>query len=277
MTIALGIVANGGLVIAADTQETVQGYWKRDQGKVRAAHHGDAGGHQTSCLIAAAGHAGYCDAIMERVIKRFLLKHDYGSADEIEAAIADVIKTFHMEHVVPFQSESLEVSAIIAAQANFHSGLWVSDKSAVTVCHHYTAVGIGASHALELLGRLWHVHLDVETTAILAAYVLYDVKEHVDGCGKATEVVYLRNNDFYSIPQPGIEYLEREFSGHLYELQPEIMRFAIGASAEKVSTISRLLKGQRSKLEKARQFLVQQSAAPPIKPQDVVSAFQPSV
>lgn len=53
MTIALGMLASNGIVLATDTQETVQGYWKRHQGKMTAVQ-SEAG----AFVIAGAGRSG---------------------------------------------------------------------------------------------------------------------------------------------------------------------------------------------------------------------------
>ena len=64
MTIALGILASDGVVVATDTQETVQGYWKRHEGKIQAAQTA-----QGAVVVAGAGRAAYADALGQSPVK----------------------------------------------------------------------------------------------------------------------------------------------------------------------------------------------------------------
>src|SRR5438132_1411166 len=61
MTIALGILASNGVVLAADTEESYEG-WKGEHGKITGVGaQATKGGN--CCLITGAGDALYIDAI----------------------------------------------------------------------------------------------------------------------------------------------------------------------------------------------------------------------
>ncbi|HEV3139507.1 MAG TPA: hypothetical protein VGY57_03270, partial [Vicinamibacterales bacterium] len=70
MTIALGILADDGVVIAADTQETI-GYSKLNQGKIAAFGHRRPDGNWRHCLFSGAGPAVYIDACRDQFMKAF--------------------------------------------------------------------------------------------------------------------------------------------------------------------------------------------------------------
>lgn len=62
MTIALGIIAPDGIVVAADRQAAA-GYQKADEGKLRLVWHADLAG---SLVTTGAGDSAYLDSIADR-------------------------------------------------------------------------------------------------------------------------------------------------------------------------------------------------------------------
>src|SRR5579864_1057389 len=107
MTIAVGILAADGVVIAADSQETVQNYWKGNQGKVWwSAYYGDSekrnGRSAGVCAVACAGRAGYCDALTSRVIDVFKRTPDVVENEDVRALFEEETVKFHNVHVVPY-------------------------------------------------------------------------------------------------------------------------------------------------------------------------------
>jgi hypothetical protein len=199
MTIALGIIAEGGIVVAADTEES-SGYMKSSEAKILSVLDGVQLGKQTkpnfptgACLISGAGDSGYVTALMYELAEVFLDKKDLVDKP-LQKAFQTCIKDFHTEHIIPFASypgaDRPGVEMLIAFNRNHRSGLLVSEKSAVFRKMPYKAVGIGSVYAEILLHRLWK-HADVKTTQILAAYIVFMVKESIEGCGKYTQVTTL--------------------------------------------------------------------------------------
>lgn len=241
MTIALGIMASDGVVLAADTQESVPGYWKIDQGKILGGTTWNLGppSYKAAWLFSGAGNAGYVDALIQRL--QGLVGERPADADEAELRIQALVQTFHAEHVAPFTADVPQVYMLVGAQCNHSTGLWTTEKSTIARYHHYAAVGIGNHYAKSILNRLWAYRaLDVAGTVALAAYVVFQTKAFIEGCGNFTDIYFLTNNDVGKIPRTRIDRMEQVFRGYSTELEPTALRYAFGADGELRSTTTAL-------------------------------------
>jgi len=69
--------------------------------------------------------------------------------------------------------------------------LFVTEGSTITQAVPWAAIGAGQFIAHQLLSRLHpYERLDRWTATILAAFVLYLVKDSVAGCGRFTHIVH---------------------------------------------------------------------------------------
>jgi len=202
MTIAVGIVAQGGIVVAADTEES-SGYMKSSETKILSVLGGVQLGKQTkpnvatgACLISGAGDSGYVTALMYELADVFLDQKTLVDKP-LQKAFQACIKNFHAEHIIPFAGyprvDRPSVEMLIAFNRKHRSGLLISEKSALFKKMPYKAVGAGSIYAEILLHRLWG-HADVKSTQILAAYVVFMVKESIEGCGKYKQITTLHGS-----------------------------------------------------------------------------------
>src|SRR5438552_17699196 len=103
MTIALGILAKDGVVLAADTQETFSGVFKVDQAKILATVLGTSTKNDGVFGVSGAGSGGHIDAISQELCDSFWRQHpktlvDVG--DDIRKRVSD----FHAQHVLPYST-----------------------------------------------------------------------------------------------------------------------------------------------------------------------------
>jgi hypothetical protein len=208
MTIAIGLLAKNGLVVAADRQETIPGYWKHDTGKIAAGGHSiikPAGGNDSSalprivgsahCLIAGSGHSHQLAAVKAELLKRFNGEPQLETSDQVQPAFTEILEEFHRRYIWPlvpvYGPEDAPSVQIIAGYA-YGGGrpvLLESRDHLLIDSGPYVAIGAGADLALTLLGRFYTLPLlDVWQTVLLAAYIIYHVKESIDGCGKRTDI-----------------------------------------------------------------------------------------
>jgi 20S proteasome alpha/beta subunit len=232
MTIALGIIASDGLVIAADTQETYAGVHKVEQCKVLSANHYVTGKSRGAISASGAGSAGQLDSINEEICEAFL--HQQPMRLKVTRAnIKQQISEFQREHIAPFallpDYERPSVSLIIGASAGQERALWTSDKSTLRQCRWHGAVGIGAPQANGMLTRFW-AYENIQFATLLAIYILFNVKQQVDGCGKQTQVVQIRDNQAAYYPIENIAALEEIF-GRYQAIEEGTLRGVLGASA----------------------------------------------
>ncbi len=230
MTVAIGIIASDGIVVAADTQETTPGYWKNYQGKVAAASTMQIGPpmHSAGYIISGAGNSGYLRALSQEF--RSILEPP-ATLDDVEARIRSIVRQFHLEHVAPFQADVPVVDMLIGVQCNGEQALWSTEKSTVGAHGSFGTIGIGGAYAKSLLGTLWRADaLDVLGTVALAVYVISRTKDFVDGCGKFTDVLYLRNNDVNVVSQLAISMMEKIFYEYLTATEPGLLRYTFGGA-----------------------------------------------
>ena len=100
-----------------------------------------------------------------------------------------------------------------------------TEKSTIAKQVAYTTVGLGNAHASTVVSPIWQLNkMDVVSTIVLAAYAVFRAKEFVDGCGKHTDVVCLRDDMFIRANPECINRLDRVFERFTVETEPAITR-----------------------------------------------------
>lgn len=212
MTIAIGLLAKDGLVMAADTQEII-GSTKTDESKLLIANRGLRQEKAGAIAVSGSGWSGHLDTINQEMCQLFLTRKRWTS-EGIAAALKKKVKDFYLGHVSPFGNfpdhDRPDYTLVIAAQPNKDRLLFTSEKSTLRFSTKYTAVGLGQSHARALMRQYW-TSMDATRAASLAAYVMFHVKRNVDGCGNQTQVVVIKDAYAQYISQENIDLLEYSF------------------------------------------------------------------
>lgn len=213
MTIALGVLAGDGLIIAADSEESdgilkthqhkiavsvnmqMTATWDRPGKKRKSVKPAKPVQPRAVCAIAGSGDAAYLDTLTP------LLACGFGktqNVDECQHSFGKTIGAFYRENVIPFAkypaNDRPDFSTIIGVTTETENALFASEKTALRRCAPYQAVGVGATFATLLLKRLWpQAWVDRKTAALIVSYIMFLVKESVENCGKLTDVVVLHN------------------------------------------------------------------------------------
>jgi|SRR5579872_401873 len=190
MTIALGLIAHDGVVIAADRQET-EGDFKKDQRKIESLYSSSIGG----LLVAGAGNGPYIDAVTTKLQFCWGQKAwDWDETSEMTEKFREVHSKFYSEAVLPFASypwnERPDYEVLFGCTVKKHNCLWYSHKLTLNEAQGYRAVGVGASTAESLLKKFYVSRLPLPVAISLAAYVIYQVKNSIDQCGFETDVMF---------------------------------------------------------------------------------------
>jgi hypothetical protein len=203
MTIAIGLIANDGIVVAADTEES-GGFLKSGQNKILTVGGHIQLGHPAAtsqslcgaCLISGAGESAYIDNLSMDLADVFLDNPTLGGA-VLKKEFGKCVREFYREHVIPFAGfpdhDRPDIRMLIAVQRNHQPHLFFTSRS--VTCHGlpYKAVGVGSSFAKILLDGLWKM-MSVSEAEVLAAYVVFMAKECVEGCGKFTSIATLHGS-----------------------------------------------------------------------------------
>jgi len=161
--------------------------------------------------IAGAGTGPYIDAVSHPLIETGL----HTKPKELENALRAQLITFYEKHVIPFasypDSERPDFDLLLA-RGNTSTGdrIWQTHKNTLAEVSPCAAVGGGKFYADNLLQRLYE-YRPVEFATFLAAFVIFQVKENVEGCGKTTSILVIEEGKAYRIAWESLLKLEIEF------------------------------------------------------------------
>jgi hypothetical protein len=265
MTIALGVIApHVGIAIAADTEESVEGFWKVEQGKIRLASYADATtGYERAIGVSVSGSpSGLCDALTEKLVDAFAAlpptrPSSIADMNQASDVLAIVVRDFHDQHILPMSATAQPpaVRALIAAQFNDRARLWTTEHGTILRQRMFGAIGIGDAHAGVVLKQFWDPNVrDVFDAVLLAGYAVYHAKEFVSGCGKFTHIAMLQKGNFVWVEQPIINAMDEIFRRFATETEPLMMRFALGGAAV-LSETTRSLRHIRKEVGELRNQL----------------------
>ena len=145
MTIALGMIASDGIVLAADTQET-EGYFKGFSLKINTGMtHTDINAKVKSAIgITGAGPSIHLDAISDEIINRFH-SHQHPEINSFQSDLADCVREFYLRHVAPLPRHTDRDFRLIAGvQIENTFALWTTDATVLKQVNAMEAVGTGS-------------------------------------------------------------------------------------------------------------------------------------
>lgn len=222
MTIALGILADDGVVIAADTELSWGDARKTEGAKIAVLEdHGLA--------IAGAGHGGYIDALSHD-LQRTIARVKTNNLSVIARSLQSTLAKFHRDHVQPWRDPNLDVWMIVGLERAGKLALWVTEKTTLRPCI-CAAIGAGSAEAEALFTQFFGVRkrptMDVVTARAIAAYVAHVAKDRIPGCGKNTDIVLIGKGKAEQLSRTDVLMLDDQIN-ELIELQIRAAQFALG-------------------------------------------------
>lgn len=222
MTIALGMLASDGIVLAADTEVSWGEYLKTEGTKVALLEN-------EGLAIAGAGDGDYLDAISHE-LQRAIRALNTDDVARIGRELRSVLERFHRQHVLPWKDPTLEFLLLIGLQKKGRRALWVTRKATMRPCV-YATIGVGSADADSILTQLFeNVRTPRVTLAMaqfIAAYAVYLVKDRVMGCGKNTDMILVRDGRAHQLSRVDVGRLEY-FVSRFLDLQTRVAQFASG-------------------------------------------------
>jgi len=197
VTIIAGFRTPEGIVVCGDTQETVTNLSKKSVQKVKVEPW-----HLNTNLDRGAGiglAASFCGAgdgafIDKMIALSWKSAESANSLDEACDRIETKIKDTYREYGTIFQTGACpSVELIYGVKAEYSSRLFFARGPIVTEQEGYCSGGAGYYMADFLASRLRSGFLSLHQCVILAAYILFQAKEHVDGCGGESHIAVLRH------------------------------------------------------------------------------------
>jgi hypothetical protein len=200
VTIVAGFKCQDGVVLCADTQETVNQISKRNIPKLRieppAAERAYRRLHQQPdiavAFCGATDNGPFMDEIIGRAWKSASAASSLAEAAEfINRSIKDSFEEFGKIYQ-PGYTPTTEI--IYGIKMGGDSRLFYSLGPAVNEKTEYATGGVGIYMADFLASRMYRYGITAYQAAILAAYILFEAKEHIDGCGGESHIAVLRND-----------------------------------------------------------------------------------
>lgn len=202
MTIIAGFRCQDGIVVCADTQET-SGSAKRNVPKLEfssgptwSEEQQKMINHDLAIAICGAGDGPFVDKVASRAWDALRGVADISEAsDAVESMIKETYTEFgQIYQVGSFPQAELIYGITIGGQSRLFqaSGPIVNERD-------YASSGIGYYLADFLAGRMGagggEGHLTTRQCVVLAAYILFQAKEHVEGCGGRSHIAALRESE----------------------------------------------------------------------------------
>jgi 20S proteasome alpha/beta subunit len=236
MTIAIGLLCNEGLVVAADTEEVLGGYIKTSTEKMRVM---EREGYKLT--ITGAGESDFigcfCDELEEAL--------DENEPKDIKA-IYKVLRATQLQyfrnHLAPYSSFPsddrpnpdlliglhIKVGGPVIGSTLFRTVLFKANGTVVKRIHKAECVGTGVVLARSLMDQFFDPELNLTQTGILAAFILRQAKRWAQYCGGNSDIAIMSNSEKETsgIDTETIKSLERHFDEFAVSLKPVLINCA---------------------------------------------------
>jgi len=184
MTIAAGFRADGGVVLSADTQETIPDYLKTHASKIAVFQYRE----EFRLALTGAGGSDMIQMIYQELMDKFQedKKWDY---PVLESAVRNVVYDAQIKHVLPYPSNDRpNFQLLIALQVKGKQvRLLKSVDTTVRRVEDFACVGeVALAHYAA--GAVQFSEMPVCFARSYAIYMLQLVKAFSPNCGKRTEV-----------------------------------------------------------------------------------------
>ena len=225
MTIVAGFKSWEGIMICADTQETVERS-KRSVPKLVFEPRDKSYGSTDDLAAAFCGATNDGPFVDKLIANAWESAQTATSLDEATDEMEKSIKATYQEFGRIYQRGYCPSAELIYG-VKMHEGskLFSAYGPIVTEKNSYHSSGVGCSLADFLIGRMYEENLNLRQCVILAAYILFQAKEHVEGCGGESHIAILRNEGVSG--QVGWKQVET-FTEVLKQSDSEIGRLLLG-------------------------------------------------
>jgi 20S proteasome alpha/beta subunit len=195
VTIIAGFRAVDGIVLCGDTQETVANLSKRHVTKLKVepeeAAYEIVRTSDLAFSFCGSGNGPFIDVITRRAGNR--VRQATNVDDACMSAENSITETYEEYGRIYQPGQCPEVEIIYGIKMNGESRLFQASGPMVNPIDTYCSAGAGYYMADFLASRMYSNELDVSQCVILASYILFQAKEHVDGCGGESHIGVLRN------------------------------------------------------------------------------------
>jgi 20S proteasome alpha/beta subunit len=240
VTIAAGFVCNDGLVLCADTQETISGYAKVNTQKMKYDEY-------DFCNIAftGAGDSGLVDMTIQQMDKA-LKDSTPMSQSAVEEVLRDCVVEIFNYHIAPYSSfpadERPSADILLGIQFDHSVALYRAYGTTFFRVTEPQCIGVGVTLGKSLIAQLFSMSLSLPQAGIVALYVLHQAKTWVADCGGNSDILLMSEvkRGITRITTQEVRTLERHFDEFSEYVRPVLISAADkNTSQEKFEDILR--------------------------------------
>lgn len=207
MTIGIGLIADDGLILGADSLIT-DGYSKTYRTKVHTIWDTP----RSRVVVVEAGNQPHCATAIAGIMDTLKsLAEPFGFV-QIQEAIRCACSRVHADIDTTNPDEHVYLLAGVWHADQAMSRLLVIDAANVFTFYEsssFKAIGLGLYVAQMFLKKAHEYRLRTATATLLAARAINACKQHVQSCGGFTEIRILSNSgSIITVPRPYIEMAE---------------------------------------------------------------------
>jgi hypothetical protein len=179
MTLIAAFSGAFGMVFLSDSQETVSGYAKRSVDKVEHST-----GSPFPYAIAGSGDGTHIDALKFEISGAVAQLTGY-SLPEIHETLKHECLDYFQKYIWPRGSDKPALEMLMMTQRKgSHPDLWhIADGTVLWVQNDHRSIGVGSYLADYLAGQLPSFRQDESEMIAGAAFILKEVRDHIDGVG----------------------------------------------------------------------------------------------
>jgi hypothetical protein len=225
MTIAGGMVCKDGVLVYADTE------WTASTMKIQRGKHWALGGGsgEFKCVIAGAGDEDYLRLAIQTFWAELNTsgKKDLRTGDAIDA-LRNSINAVYTNQIYPDpKGAGKEFGMVVGISTpqdkpmllkTVGTGILLSDS------YEYVYLGAGMEMGMYLTSRLHVSGMPIATGELMAAFILWEVKQHIKTCGGDTVIYKL---DDAGNMQYRAEGDIRDFQDHFSSIDRQVQRIRV--------------------------------------------------
>jgi len=208
MTLVAGFRCQDGLILCADTQETITGYAKIDtdklSGMIAVAGCVYVGGTGDSDLIDMA-----VDALTDHFVMDRCPVDDWrGVEKEIKKVLTPLFQDQTQRNSFLAPEERPYAELLIACRAKDGKTMLKVSGTKVRRVQKAQCIGTGMLIANGLVKELFDQNMTMKQAGLLAIYVMYRAKRYVDQVGGNTDILFVGDWGLTRIPTKDVQRIE---------------------------------------------------------------------
>lgn len=227
VTIAAGFVCAEGVVLCADTQETIAGYTKASTQKLLTWEFPEF----TIAFAGAGNDSMLIDMVAQQIAGAFhydpAVRKDWLTVEKTIRKVATEIFKKTISPFASFKGERPVADILIAVQFDSEVRLMRSRDTLFRYIYGAECAGTGELLFHSLRDKVYSSSAGLAQTARMAIYILNHAKKHVEGCGGNTDILLMRKGtrSYERLPTPDVRRLEEKFDKFDEEVKPLLLSF----------------------------------------------------